>query len=64
MKTIYYTDDDILVIQLSDQPVRREISQSWNVHLSYGDGDELVEMVILEAGKNGLFPILTQRHAA
>ena len=31
MKTIYYQQDDLLEIHLSDKPVAREVSQDWNV---------------------------------
>ena len=34
MKTIYYPQDDILEIRLSDKPIAREVSQDWNVNVS------------------------------
>ncbi|MDQ2693784.1 MAG: DUF2283 domain-containing protein [Pseudomonadota bacterium] len=57
MKTLYYPDDDILVLKLSDKPVVREISQDWNVHISYAAEGEIVEVVILDAKASGLYPV-------
>ncbi|MBF0379423.1 MAG: DUF2283 domain-containing protein [Magnetococcales bacterium] len=64
MKTIYYPEDDILVMRLSDNPAVKDVSQSWNVNVSYGADGEVVEIVILEAKEKGLFPIKTEKHAA
>jgi hypothetical protein len=56
MQTIYYDDDDILVIRLSDKPVSREVSQDWNTHISYAEDGSTVEIVLLEAKASGAFP--------
>ncbi len=56
MKTTYYPQDDILEIHFSDKPITREISQDWNVNLSYAADGSLVEVVILDAVKAGLIP--------
>jgi uncharacterized protein YuzE len=56
MKTTYYPEDDILVVRLSDALPVREVSQSWNTHVSYGADGEVVEVVILEAKEKGLYP--------
>ncbi len=56
MKTTYYPQDDILEIHFSDKPIAREISQDWNVNLSYAADGSLVEVVILDAVKAGLIP--------
>jgi len=56
MKTTYYPQDDILEIHFSDKPVAREVSQDWNVNLSYAEDGSLVEVVILDAVKAGLIP--------
>ncbi len=64
MKTKYYPEDDILVIRLSDAPVAKEVSQNWNVNISYAANGEVVEIVILEAKEKGLFPVETEKHAA
>ena len=56
MKTIYYPQDDILEIVLSDKPVAREVSQDWNVNVSYAEDGSVVELVILDAVKAGFMP--------
>ncbi len=63
MKTIYYPKDDILVIHLSDDPVVKEVSQSWNVNISYTASGAIAEIVILEAHEKGLFPVEAQTTA-
>lgn len=37
MKTIYYPDEDILELKLSDKAITRESSQDWNVNVSYAE---------------------------
>ena len=56
MRTTSYPQDDILEIRFSDKPVTREVSQNWNVNLSYADDGSIVEMVILDAVKAGFMP--------
>ena len=56
MKTIYYPQDDILEIHLSDKPIAREVSQDWNVNVSYAEDGSVVELVILDAVKEGFMP--------
>ncbi len=56
MKTIYYPQDDILEICLSDKPIAREVSQDWNVNVSFAEDGSVVELVILDAVKAGFMP--------
>jgi len=63
MRTTYDEDDDILVLHLSDKPITKELSQDWNTHISYADDGTIVEIVILEASKQGAWPLL-RSHAA
>jgi len=63
MKSTYYPDDDILVVRLSDAPVVREASQSWNVNLSYDADGNIVEIVVLDASARGAVPIETAKAA-
>jgi len=58
MRTIYHEADDILVIQLTDKAIVREASQDWNTHISYAEDGTIVEVVILEASKQGAWPLL------
>ncbi|WP_295437107.1 DUF2283 domain-containing protein [uncultured Thiodictyon sp.] len=64
MKAIYYADDDILEIRLSDAPIVKETSQGWNINLSFDAGGNLVELVVLEAREAGLLPTLLDTRKA
>lgn len=55
-RTTYYSQDDILEIHFSEKPVSREVSQDWNVNLSFAEGGSIVERVILDAVKAGFMP--------
>jgi predicted ATP-grasp superfamily ATP-dependent carboligase len=57
VKTIYYDEDDTLVIRLSDKPIVREVSQDWHTHISYAADGTVVETVILEAARIGAWPM-------
>ncbi|MDD2775017.1 MAG: DUF2283 domain-containing protein [Gallionella sp.] len=57
MRTTYFDEDDILVIRLSDKPIVREVSQNWNTHISYAEDGSAVEIVLLEARANGVYPM-------
>ena len=41
---------------LSDKPIAREVSQDWNVNVSYAEDGSVVELVILDAVKTGFMP--------
>lgn len=56
MRTTYYPQDDILEIRFSDKPITREVSQDWNVNLSFAADGSVVELVILDAVKAGFMP--------
>jgi len=58
MRTTYDEADDILVLHLADKPIVRERSQDWNTHISYAEDGTIVEVVILEASKQGAWPLL------
>jgi hypothetical protein len=51
----YWPEDDILQVRFSDKPIARETSENWNVHKSYAEDGELVEVVFLGAVKEGYF---------
>ena len=57
MKSVYFEDDDILQIQISDKPVVREISQGWNTSVGYAEDGSIVEIVLLDARKEGCLPM-------
>jgi len=56
LKTIYYPQDDILDIRFSEKPIVREMSQDWNVNVSYAEDGSIVEIVVLDAVKCGFMP--------
>jgi len=56
MRTVYRLEDGILEIRFSNKPVVREVSQDWNVNLSYAGDGSLVELVILDAVASGFIP--------
>ena len=57
MKSIYFESDDILQIRVSDKPVVREVSQDWHTNISYAEDGSIVEIVLLDAKKEGLMPM-------
>ena len=56
MKSIYFENDDILQIRVSDKPIVREVSQDWHTNISYAEDGTIVEIVLLDAKKEGLLP--------
>ena len=63
MKSIYFENDDILQIRVSDKPITREVSQDWHTNISYVDDGSTVEIVLLGAKKEGLLPVEFRRAA-
>ena len=63
MKMIYFEDDDILQICVSDKPISREVSQGWNTNISYAEDGSIVEIVLLDAKKEGLMPLQFKKAA-
>ncbi len=63
MKSIYFEDDDILQIRVSDKPIVREVSQDWHTNISYAEDGSIVEIVLLDAKKEGLLPVQYQKAA-
>ncbi|PIW07186.1 MAG: hypothetical protein COW39_14290 [Comamonadaceae bacterium CG17_big_fil_post_rev_8_21_14_2_50_60_13] len=57
MKSIYFEQDDILQIRMSDKPIVREVSQDWHTNLSFAEDGTIVEIVLLDAKKEGLLPL-------
>lgn len=63
MRTTYDEADDILVLHLSEKNIVEEVSQDWNTHISYAQDGSIVEIVILEASKQGAWPLLKSQAA-
>ncbi len=57
MKSLYFESDDILQIRLSDKAIVREVSQDWHTNISYAEDGTIVEIVLLDARKEGLLPV-------
>ena len=57
MKSIYFENDGILQIRVSDKPIVREVSQDWHTNISYAEDGTIVEIVLLDAKKEGLLPL-------
>jgi len=56
VKAVYYPQDDILELRLSDKAIVREMAQDWSVVISYAEDGSVVEIVILDAVAAGLMP--------
>ena len=63
MKSIYFENDDILEIRVSDKPIVREVSQDWHTNISYADDGTIVEIMLLDAKKEGLMPMAFRKAA-
>jgi len=63
MKSIYFAKDDILHIRVSDKAIVREVSQDWHTNISYADDGTIVEIVLLDAKKEGLMPMESRQAA-
>ncbi len=57
MKSIYFEKDDILHIRMSDKAIVREVSQDRHTNISYAEDGTIVEIVLLDAKKEGLMPM-------
>ena len=57
MKSIYFENEDILQLRVSDKPIVREVSQDWHTNISYAEDGSIVEIVLLDAKKEGLLPL-------
>jgi uncharacterized protein YuzE len=60
MKIIYYEEDDMLFIEFQKGKVIRDESLNWNVNIAYTN-DGIGEITILDAQKNGLYPLQIEK---
>ena len=60
MKIVYYDEDDTLFIEFKKGKIVRDESLSWNMHIGYTE-DGIGEITILEAQKNGFYPLQIER---
>ena len=57
VKDICFENDDILQIRVFDKQIVREVSQDWHTNISYAEEGSIVEIVLLDAKKEGLLPL-------
>jgi uncharacterized protein YuzE len=57
VKCLYLENEDILQIRLSYNTIVREASPDWHTNISYAADGSIVEVVILDAKKEGLLPL-------
>ena len=60
MKIAYYEDEDTLFIEFTKGKIVRDESVSWNIHIGYTE-DGIGEITVLEAAKQGLYPLQVER---
>ncbi len=60
MKIAYYEEDDTLFIEFSKDKIVRDESLNWNINIGYIQ-DGIGEITILEAAKNGMYPLQIER---
>jgi uncharacterized protein YuzE len=56
MRIGYNENEDILYIRFSDEPITRDESLNWNVHIGYS-ASGIREISILDAKKHGYLPL-------
>ena len=44
-------------IRVSENQIVREVSQDWHTNISYAEDGSIVEIVLLDAKKEGLLPL-------
>lgn len=57
VKSIYFENDDILQIRVSEKQTVREVSQGWHTNISYAEDGSIVALVLLDAKKDGLLTL-------
>ena len=57
LRGIYFENDDILQIRMSEKQIVREVSQDWHTNISYAEDGSIVEIVLFDAKKEGLLPL-------
>ena len=60
MKIVYYEEDDTLFVEFSKDEIVRDESLNWNINIGYTK-EGIGEITILEAAKNGLYPLQIER---
>lgn len=58
IKCVHLENEDILLICLSGKTIVREVSLTWHTHISYAPDGSIVEIMLLDAKKEGLLPLV------
>ena len=64
MRATYDPDDDVLYLKFCEKPIAREVSHGWSINLAYAADGDLVDMTILDARVEGIFPVVTEGRRA
>ncbi len=57
MEIKYFEKDDILSLKFNDNPIGKEISYDWHLHITYDKKNTIREITILDASKSGVAKI-------
>ena len=60
MRIKYDAQDDILVIEFSQEPIVKDVSHGWNVNVGYS-ANGIAEITILDAKAAGYWPLENAR---
>jgi hypothetical protein len=60
MKIAYYEEDDTLSIEFTKDPIVRDESINWHINIGY-TAQGIGEITILEAAKQGYYPLQIER---
>ncbi len=55
MKITYRDQDDVLIIEFSQEPVIKDVSHGWNVNVGYA-ANGIAEITVLDAKASGHWP--------
>jgi uncharacterized protein YuzE len=60
MKIVYCEEDDTLYLEFQKGKIVRDESLNWNITIGYTQ-DGIGEITVLEAQKNGFYPLQIER---
>lgn len=60
VKIVYYEEDDTLFLEFQKGEIVRDETLNWNINIGYTE-DGVGEITIIDAQKNGLYPLQIER---
>jgi uncharacterized protein YuzE len=60
---VHLENEDILQIRLSSKTIVREVSPDWHTNIGYAADNSIVELLLLDAKKSGLLPLVFRNAA-